>query len=332
MRGTANKSARSSVGRQRATERLIAALLFALAATLAWGSGHAQDATCQTALAINASLQQKIIATRAGPMAYYRFGHGKPLLLVTGYRATISEWNAAFLQALATQHDVIVLENPGVGRSRADHVPETMEGMADTVSDFIDAMGLRRIDVLGWSMGGMIAQQLALDHPHQVASLVLISTTPPGSKAVPVSDAVTKTLSGQSPSPFEDIMGVLFPPDARAQAIRCFRQDMFRPGDYGDVSVDTRTAEAQSRAMNTWWHDERAAGSLARLSMPTLVMVGAKDDVLSADNSRELAKMLPHATLDESADGGHAEMYQYPVAMAGRINRFLLDTAHRWER
>lgn len=331
MWGMAGRTGRVRHARRRALERLTGAALFALAAALAWGAGHAHDASntapCPGDAPVDAGLWQQIIATRSGPQAYYRFGHGSPLLLVTGYRATVSEWNRAFLDALAGSHEVIVLENPGIGRSRSDHVPQTMEGMADTVHDFIDAMRLRHVDVLGWSMGGMVAQQLAIDHPQPLRSLVLVSTTPPGARALPVTAEVTHVLSGQSPSPFVAIMGVLFPPDAQAQALRCFRREMFRPADYGDVAVSKAVADAQTQAMAAWRRDERAAAALSRMPLRTLVMVGSKDAVLPPENAKVLMATLPHATLEVTPDGGHALMYQDPVGMADTINRFLADDA-----
>jgi pimeloyl-ACP methyl ester carboxylesterase len=326
MQGT-SKTVSARVVRHRVIERIIALALFALTPASIWwvaqASAHAHATTCPGAAQADASLRQSVVATRSGSIGYYRFGHGQPLLLITGYRATVSEWNSAFLAALAAHHEVIVIDNPGVGLSQSDHVPDTMAGMADAVSGFIDAMQLGKVDVVGWSTGGMVAQQLALSHPHQVKSLVLMSTTPPGQDAVPVSAAVNTTLSGQSPKPFESIIGVLFPPGARPQAIQCFRSEMFAPADYGRVSVDARTAEAQSRAMATWWHDESAAAALEHLAEPTLVVAGDKDEVLAFQNTDALVRMVPHATLNVVSGGGHALMYQDPLGLARTITRFV---------
>jgi pimeloyl-ACP methyl ester carboxylesterase len=311
----------------RVFARLIALPVFTMAALLGWNATQASaasaDAACATASPADASLRQSVVAIPDGRLAYYRFGYGRPLLLITGYRATVSEWNAAFLDALAKDREVIVLENPGVGASHVAHAPDSMEGMATAVSEFIDALHLRQVDVVGWSMGGMIAQQLALDHPRQVSSLVLLSTTPPGRGAVPVSAAVNTVLSGHAPSPFEAVMGVLFPSDAQAQAMRCFRSDMFTPKDYARTHVDEGVAQAQSRAMSAWWSDDKAAAALAQLPIPVLVIVGAKDAVLAPRNAQVLKQTLPRASVYEAADGGHALMYQEPVSLARRITRFL---------
>jgi pimeloyl-ACP methyl ester carboxylesterase len=327
MQNPSERKFSATSGRHRFFERVIALLLFALTPAVVWFVAYAaveeRSATCFAATPVDASLRHGVAVTSAGHLTYYRFGRGAPLLLITGYRATVSEWSSAFLAALAAHREVIVMENPGIGPAPWSKVPDTMQGMANVVSDFIAATHLGKVDVLGWSMGGMVAQQLALSHPDQVKSLVLISTTPPGKSAQPPSAQVDAVLSGHSPSSFDAIMGVLFPPNARNRAIRCFRNEMFVPVDYTRASVDDRVANAQSLAMAKWWHDESAAQALTHLATPTLVVTGDDDDVLSPANSDMLVKLLPHAMPNVVAGVGHALMYQNPSGLAHTIVRFL---------
>ncbi len=316
---------RAAQARRGVAGRLLALGWLTLTMVSAWGADYAavQVSSCAAVPSGVASLKQQVVATRVGPVGYYRFGSGRPLLLITGYRATVSEWNGVFLAALAARRDIIVVDNPGVGRSRSDHPPETMEGMSDSISDFIDAMHLGRVDVVGWSMGGMVAQQLAIDHPHQVSSMVLLSTTPPGSGAFPVSSAVNAVLSGEGASPFTSIMDTMFPPDAAVRAIRCFRAEMFQPDDYGRVAVDARVANAQTQAMDAWWRDDGAAAAIRHVVAPALVVVGDQDEVLSPQNAHVLADLLPHVTLQVVAGGGHALMYQEPRRLAENVLSFI---------
>src|SRR6202012_3600167 len=104
--------------------------------------------------------------------------------------------------------------------------------MATDAADVIAGLKLTRADVVGWSMGGMIAQQLALDAPGKVESLTLIATAPPGPQAVPLTPAVQQVLSSAGADAFPKIMGVLFPADAVADASKCFIGDMFAPRGY----------------------------------------------------------------------------------------------------
>jgi pimeloyl-ACP methyl ester carboxylesterase len=249
----------------------------------------------------NAAVQVKTVQGRNGPIGYARFGQGTPLLLITGYRATLGEWNAYFLGALAKHHEVIVFDNRGVGRSTpmAGHYGPGygIRDMAADAADVIAGLKLSRVDVVGWSMGGMIAQQLALDAREKVESLTLIATAPPGPEAVPLTPEVQQVLSSSGADAFPRIMAVLFPADA--------------------------VADQQNRAMTQWFADSAAADRLRRSPVRTLIIAGANDDVLADANARHLEQMIPRATLDVVADAGHALMFQYPIELARHIQVFV---------
>ncbi|WP_277184521.1 alpha/beta fold hydrolase [Caballeronia sp. BR00000012568055] len=271
--------------------------------------------------------QQKIAQGRNGPIAYVRFGHGAPLLLITGYRATMSEWNAYFLGELARHHDVIVFENRGIGDSKAQpgrYGPDYgIRDMAADAADLIAALKLSRVDVVGWSMGGMIAQQLALDAPAKVESLTLITTAPPGPQAVPLTPQVQAVLSESGAGAFGKIMAVLFPANAVADATQCFVGDMFKPRGYPKASVPDAVAAQQNQAMSRWFADSSAADALRRSPVRALVISGANDDVLNDANGRYLEKLIPRARLITVDDAGHALMYQYPIELARHIDAFV---------
>ncbi|WP_222946453.1 alpha/beta fold hydrolase [Caballeronia sp. EK] len=275
----------------------------------------------------NAAVQVKTVQGRNGPIGYARFGHGTPLLLITGYRATLGEWNAYFLGALAKHHEVIVFDNRGVGRSTpmAGHYGPGygILDMAADAADVIAGLKLARVDVVGWSMGGMIAQQLALDAREKVESLTLIATAPPGPEAVPLTPEVQQVLSSSGADAFPRIMAVLFPADAVADASKCFVGDMFAPRGYKGRPVPDAVADQQNRAMSQWFADSAAADRLRRSPVRTLIIAGANDDVLADANAHHLEQMIPRATLDVVADAGHALMFQYPIELAGHIQTFV---------
>jgi pimeloyl-ACP methyl ester carboxylesterase len=275
----------------------------------------------------HASVRQQIAHGRNGPIAYVRFGHGTPLLLITGYRATLTEWNAYFLGELAKHHEVIVFDNRGVGDSAAQagrYGPDYGIGdMAHDAADLIDALKLPRVHVIGWSMGGMIAQQLALDERDKVESLTLITTAPPGPQAVPVPPHVLNTLSSTGPDAFGKIMAVLFPENAVAAATQCFAGDMLRPKGYPKkASVTDTVATQQNAAMTRWFADTQAADALRRSPVRTLIISGAQDDVLVDTNGRHLEQIIPRSRLDIVSDAGHALMFQYPIELARHIESF----------
>ncbi|SAK77454.1 alpha/beta hydrolase [Caballeronia hypogeia] len=275
----------------------------------------------------NPAVQEKIVQGRNGPIGYVRFGRGAPLLLITGFRATLGEWNAYFLGELAKHHDVIVFDNRGVGRSTATPARFGADyGIRDMAADAADVMAglkLSRVDVVGWSMGGMIAQQLALDAREKVASLTLIATAPPGPQAAPVPPRVLQVLSGAGPDAFGQIMAALFPANVVADASKCFVGDMFAPRGYKGRPVPEPVAAQQNEAMTRWFADTAAADALRRSPVRTLVIAGANDDVLADTNGRRLEQMIPRARLDVVADAGHALMFQYPLELARHIEAFV---------
>jgi pimeloyl-ACP methyl ester carboxylesterase len=275
----------------------------------------------------HATAHLKIAGGSNGPIGYVRFGKGRPMLLITGYRAPLSEWNAYFLGELARHHEVIVFDNRGVGASTPQagrYGPDYgIKDMARDTADLMTALNIERADVVGWSMGGMIAQQLALDAPSKVESLTLITTAPPGPGAVPLSPHVQDVLSSSGPDAFGKIMAVLFPADAVASAMQCFVGDMFRPHGYKAAPVSDAVAAQQNQAMTQWFADAAAAEALRRSPVRTLIIEGANDEILVDANGRQLEQIIPRARLDTVSGAGHALMFQYPVELARHVGAFV---------
>jgi pimeloyl-ACP methyl ester carboxylesterase len=265
---------------------------------------------------------EQVLKTPHGSIGYFRFGHGSPILLITGYRATMANWNAYFLGALAKDHEVVIFDNRGIGKSSATDAGYSIKDLAGDAATLIKSLKLQDTTVVGWSMGGMIAQELALNEPSLVSRLVLMSTMPPGPRAVMVSGDVERILSGGPGVTFQRVMDVLFPADVQQKANECFRQDMFVPAGYTVPAILNDVTAAQQTLMQRWKRDDHAYDRLGKLTIPTLALVGTDDDVLHPRNTMVLAHAVPHATVLEVQDGGHAMMYQYPRQLADRIDAF----------
>ncbi len=255
-------------------------------------------------------------------MAYYRFGRGSPVLLVTGFRATLSEWNAQFLSQLAKRNEVAVFDNRGVGRSIPDASGFSVRDMANDTASLIQALKLRRPTVVGWSMGGVVVQQLAIDDPASVGQMVLLSTLAPGKSGIPIRPRIEAVLSGAPSVTFDQVMSVLFPPASLFTAKRCFRQEMYEPRDYGSPVISNAVTNGQSALLKAWSHDESAAKAAPAVRLRTLILSGSDDDVVSVRNSAALRNLLPNARLVTIGRAGHAMMYQYPVVLAQKISAF----------
>jgi pimeloyl-ACP methyl ester carboxylesterase len=310
----------------RSTALAIALACAALAsATHARTASYRHEAACvapSASSSIYADHREQIADTSRGPLAYCRFGHGNPLLLVTGYRATMSEWDAAFLAELAKRHDVIVFDNRGIGRSMPDASSFTIEDMASDTAALINTLALKHATVVGWSMGGSIVQQLAIDKPQAIGKMVLMSALAPGPTGVPVPADVMAKLAGKPGVTFNDIMAVLFPASSVKDAERCFSKDMFKPSDYRSPAISSAVTEGQSASLKAWETDDKAADALRSVRTDTLVLSGTDDAVVARENATALTRLLPHAHLLLVKHAGHAMMYQYPVAVARVIDYF----------
>ncbi|RUL69600.1 alpha/beta fold hydrolase [Dyella choica] len=263
-------------------------------------------------------------------VGYYVLGQGSPILLINGYRSTMSEWNAYFLGSLAQKHTVIIFDNPGIGESLDPALPTTIANMAHRVGNFVDALKKQlkfdRIAVIGWSMGGMVAQRYALNDPNSVSRLILLSTAPSGDEAEPTSAHVQAILDGKVPPVFENIMKVLFPPEwAEVEIDGCFTREMFQPAGYS-ATVSDAVGATQGQALQAWWQDDITSGKLKHLTVPTLVMDGTRDEVLTLHNSETLKELIPSAQLWPIPDGGHAAMYQFPDLLARKMAAFIDST------
>jgi pimeloyl-ACP methyl ester carboxylesterase len=268
-------------------------------------------------------LKEQVLATANGSIGYVRFGHGSPVVLITGYRATIAEWNASFLAELAKHHEVVVFDNRGIGQSQMRGTGYSVQDLAGDTAALIRGLNLKDVTVVGWSMGGIIAQQLAIDEPSLIAKLILLSSMPPGPRAALPPAQINQVLSGNGSGHFDRVMEVLFPSSALSSAKACFLNEMFVPEGYEEPLVADAVTHAQDLILQRWKQDNGALRQLDRVDVPTRTSVGTSDNVLWPRNSIVLSHVMPDATLVEVKAGGHAMMYQYPRQLAERIGTFI---------
>jgi pimeloyl-ACP methyl ester carboxylesterase len=261
------------------------------------------------------------IPVDSGRIAYRRLGSGRPLLVLNGLAATSADWDPLFIDRLASTNDLVLLDNRGIGASTDDGAPFDIGKLAEDVVRVIETLDLGAPSVLGWSMGGFIAQTLALDHPNCIHKLILLSTDPGGADAELASPAVRAQLTDMSGTPHEQarrLLFLLFPKDVAELIYR----------EFGDIVAAARAQLApelvyrQSVAMDVW-HRDGVGDRLRELRAPTLVAAGTEDIVIPASNSLALVNAIPGAWLARFSGGGHAFMAQYPRRLADLINEFL---------
>jgi 3-oxoadipate enol-lactonase len=240
-------------------------------------------------------------------------------LLLNGYAATGRDWDPAFLMRLVKRHRVICPDNAGLGGSTLAAGTEVggVEGMAADMVGLLDALGVERVAVAGWSMGGFVAQALAATAPGRVAALGLLSTNPGGPDAVGAEPADWARLIDSSGTPREQasrLISLLFPPALAAAA----------DAEFGELvaaargSLPERVLRMQEEAMLGWHH--RREPLLGRdPSHPTAIVHGGLDRVIPPANAELLGSLHPGALVTVLPDCAHAVMAQEPGAVAAAI-------------
>ena len=258
---------------------------------------------------------------RAGDIdiAYTISGNGHPLVMIQGLTATIDWWDPLFMEELSKRYRVLAFDNRGAGRTEAPDGDFSVELFADDTANLMDALGIQKAYVLGYSLGGMIAQELALRHPEKVEKLVLCATNCGASGWVVCDQEVLAVLTDRSGT-LEDLVDrfctVMFD-RAWIEANR----DQLSEFKRRYLIAPTPDHNAARQFMSTVKFD--AYDRLGDIRVPTLVLTGADDVLIPAENSRIIAGALPGAQLKEYPGAGHGFPYQCRDEFLADVVEFL---------
>lgn len=251
-----------------------------------------------------------------------RTGVGPPLLLIQGLGGHSAHWGTRFPELLAERLELIAFDHLGTGRSGWLESALSIRGMADDGAALLAELEVDRAHVLGLSMGGMVAQALALAHPERVGRLVLMSTSPSASRGVMMPPATLEALSSAwtSGDP-ERALRTAFEVNVSAEyAARGDALEEWRP-IAADHPVSLEVLGAQIAAIR----DHDALDDLAQLEPPTLVVHGTDDQVLPVGNADLIAEAVPRARLERFEGIGHLLYLEQPDRAAELVIEFLLD-------
>jgi pimeloyl-ACP methyl ester carboxylesterase len=258
---------------------------------------------------------------------YRRFGNEQtdapPLICLQHFRGNLDSWDPALVDRLAQDREVILLDNRGVGGSTGV-VPENVTDMARDALAFIDALGLKEVDLLGFSLGGYVAQELTLLRPRLVRRLVLAGTAPQGGPDLHRwSDTVFALATADKPTA-EDLLSLFFSPSQESRAKGAeYLQRAYQRQEDRDAQTDLATRDAQLAAITAWGiPDASRLNRLAGITQPTLVANGDDDRMMHTKNSRLLAEQLPNGELRIYPDANHGFLDQYPELFADDIAAF----------
>jgi pimeloyl-ACP methyl ester carboxylesterase len=233
-------------------------------------------------------------------------------------------WDPAVTNSLAADHEVILFDNAGVGASGGE-TPYTVTQMIPQCLAFCRALGLKAIHVVGFSLGGMIAQQLALDHPDLVQRLILLGTAPRGGEGL----TFTELSAEEQADPVAFLLGAFFSPsDASQAAGRQYMKRLESRTKDRDLPVSRNSAVAQLAAIREWGIIPASGryATLQKITHPTLIVHGNKDVVVGPLNALILAEQLPNAQLIVYSDSSHGAHYQHARTFLQHVKLFLTDT------
>ena len=278
--------------------------------------------------ASNITAPTQFLQVESERYAYRRFGSGSklPLLCLQHFTGTLDNWDPAVTDPLAAEREVILFENAGIGRSSGT-VPKTIAGMAAHALAFLTGLGLKTCDVLGFSLGGMVAQHIALERPSIFRRVILVGTAPRGGEDVMHLDkpSLAKHLGNPTFRGYAVLQKIFFAPTESSQAAgAAFIERLMRRAEDREPISGPAVALAQVAAFREW---EQVSGDrfsdLKRIQHPTLVVNGVFDEMIPVSNSYWLSAHLPNAVLLTYPDSGHGSLFQFHESFTRQAAAFL---------
>jgi pimeloyl-ACP methyl ester carboxylesterase len=251
-------------------------------------------------------------------ISYKVLGQGDPIVLIMGSGSTMDTWDPRFLDNLSSKYKVIIFDNRGMGNTTAPSGNFSIAQFANDTAGLIEALGIEKAHIMGWSMGSFVAQELAIRYPERVNKIILYAGDCGGEEAVMPSPQVLKDLTNTSGSPEERgmrLFNLLFPKDWLSG----------QPAFYEWFPIPKETSlpeniERQAQAIEAW------PGSFDRLGSiesPALVVTGTEDVIAPPENAFILAQNMNSSWLVQFEGAGHGLMYQYPDRLAKIVADFI---------
>jgi pimeloyl-ACP methyl ester carboxylesterase len=281
-------------------------------------------------IASNITAPTQFLQAGSERYAYRRFGAGSlpPLLCLQHFTGTLDNWDPAVTDPLAEGREVILFENASVGRSSG-----TMAGMAAHALAFLDGLGLKTCDVLGFLLGGMVAQQMALERPSIFRKVILAGTAPRGGEDIMHLEkpGLAKHLGDPALQGYQVLQKIFFAPTESSQAAgAAFIERLTRRAADREPISGPAVAQAQIAAFREW---EQVSGErfsdLRKIHHPVLVVNGVFDEMIPVANSYWLSANLPNAVLLTYPDSGHGSLFQFHESFTRQAAAFLAsDSVH----
>lgn len=263
-------------------------------------------------------LDYQTIKTPNGQVGYVKIGSGKPLIMLVGYSGNLLHWNSELIFSLAEEFCVYLPDNRKVGCSYSNN-PESMTGLAMDIADFIIALELEQPIICGWSMGGIIAQSLAINYSELISGLCFIVSQPDYSYTYGnLHQLVTNLREQPSRENREKLTGLFFS-ELPSIEFRKYLARTILPIKHYVHPFNAEAQQLQNHCVNTWRSDEE---QIKLITTRSLITVAKNDLVTRPEASHLLHSLLPNSKLISYSDGGHFFLHHYPFELAQQIKLF----------
>ncbi len=271
--------------------------------------------------ALNASTQY--INVNGITYAYRRFGNKKeiPVIGFQHFTGTLDNWDPAIVNGLAQEREVIIFDNKGVGNSTGE-TPDNVLDMTKDAVEFIKALGIEKFDVLGFSLGGFIAQYLGTLYKGMVRKIIMVGTAPQGAKVLKgFYDLIAK---GSDLDPAELFLYIFFTQseNSRNKGKETLNRLFERTEDRDQQTIE-KSVNAQAKAITDW--GTLSDINISEIKVPVLIIQGSNDEMMDSDTSYGLFKAIPNAVLSYYPDAAHGSFFQYSEMFVKQANDFLSD-------
>lgn len=245
---------------------------------------------------------------------------GVPLICLQHFTGTLDNWDPIIIDRLAQQRQIITFDNTGIGNSEGN-APDNVQDMAIDALKIISALGVSQCDLLGFSLGGFIAQSIALMKPALVRKIILVGTAPQGTKALQQFPQLVNNAFQLEPIEIFLYIFATRSEKSRSKLSAALQRLMERNHDR-DTDTSMPAIQAQINALTRWGTDPVTL-DLSKVIQPVLIVQGSDDEMMDSASSLQLFKQIPNAVLTYYPDAAHGSFYQYPELFVEQANFFL---------
>ena len=243
-----------------------------------------------------------------------------PIVCLQHFTGTLDNWDPIIVNGLAKERQVVTIDNTGVGNS-GGITPDNVMTMTEDAIRIITALGISKCDVLGYSLGGFIAQTIAFMKPDLLRKIILVGTAPQGANALhSFPQLVEKAFRMDRPETFLFLFATTSE-KSRAKIKAALLRLLERKQDR-DKEATLPTVQAQIKALTHWGTDPPTI-DLAKIDKPVLIIQGSDDEMMDSASSLELYKQIPNSILTYYPDSAHGSFYEYPEMFVQQANFFL---------